>query len=180
MLYFNPRAPCGARLLYASDIGLVDKFQSTRPVWGATTLTFSRSKPANISIHAPRVGRDYRWLSNLRQKIHFNPRAPCGARRNHSFPIYNLHGFQSTRPVWGATAIGATEPRPALISIHAPRVGRDLLESDKITADRNFNPRAPCGARRRRRVRNQSCNHFNPRAPCGARQLAATARQRTR
>ena len=36
----------------------------------------------------------------------------------------------------------------------------------------NFNPRAPCGARRRSRRRRSGSSHFNPRAPCGARLLA--------
>ena len=38
--YFNPRAPCGARqtrIEFASDN---IKFQSTRPVWGATWTAF--------------------------------------------------------------------------------------------------------------------------------------------
>ena len=34
--------------------------------------------------------------------------------------------FQSTRPVWGATKMGGTERGRKDISIHAPRVGRDL------------------------------------------------------
>ena len=34
--------------------------------------------------------------------------------------------FQSTRPVWGATNAKILEIIKAKISIHAPRVGRDL------------------------------------------------------
>ena len=80
----------------------------------------------DISIHAPRVGRDgpeghRRWLHH-----YFNPRAPCGARpaapaedyvtrkisihaprvgRDNRLATANLSAqiFQSTRPVWGAT-----------------------------------------------------------------------------
>ena len=40
-------------------------------------------------------------------------------------------------------------------------------------AARYFNPRAPCGARRRPRVGTFSPQHFNPRAPCGARLCSA-------
>ena len=32
-----------------------------------------------------------------------------------------------------------------------------------------FNPRAPCGARRRKQVFDGISKNFNPRAPCGAR-----------
>ena len=35
--------------------------------------------------------------------------------------------FQSTRPVWGATAILSRLAKPTKISIHAPRVGRDAI-----------------------------------------------------
>ena len=36
--YFNPRAPCGARLDNLVSLLAEAKFQSTRPVWGATTF----------------------------------------------------------------------------------------------------------------------------------------------
>ena len=102
----------------------------------------------------------------------FNPRAPCGARRNvDTFKAW-IAQFQSTRPVWGAT-IGVGIGLPInFISIHAPRVGRDgtcaaVSRSQQIfqstrpvwgatvpaaqltVIHRYFNPRAPCGARRR-------------------------------
>ena len=34
--HFNPRAPCGARQLKRDLIHVAKRFQSTRPVWGAT------------------------------------------------------------------------------------------------------------------------------------------------
>ena len=77
----------------------------------------------------------------------FNPRAPCGARRFGYTPKSRQSIFQSTRPVWGATPVligtkqgeGFQSTRPVwgateslffadvvdIISIHAPRVGRD-------------------------------------------------------
>ena len=36
------------------------RFQSTRPVWGATSSRWSHSVVSKVSIHAPRVGRDGR------------------------------------------------------------------------------------------------------------------------
>ena len=36
--------------------------------------------------------------------------------------------FQSTRPVWGATYTYLTYARGRSISIHAPRVGRDMYQ----------------------------------------------------
>ena len=57
-----------------------------------------------ISIHAPRVGSDIiaRLLRNATN--HFNPRSPCGERRDKGNDFFFIHRFQSTLPVWGATA----------------------------------------------------------------------------
>ena len=55
--------------------------------------------------------------------------------------------FQSTRPVWGATAASSTGCR---IPSH-------------------FNPRTPCGVRRESGHRWSWLCYFNPRTPCGAR-----------
>ena len=125
-----------------------NEFQSTRPVWGATMCTSRRRSSATISIHAPRVGRDRAAHDRSgavvisihaprvgrdggkghagRGHQHFNPRAPCGARRN----------------------IKKKPPSRIKISIHAPRVGRDDKWGQLVYDKQDFNPRAPCGARR--------------------------------
>ena len=105
------------------------RFQSTRPVWARQADRTCAGEQHYISIHAPRAGRDAYFSPVWGGSPYFNPRAPCGARRhvwqyadgkhiisNHApragrdlqFP--NTHkapeGFQSTRPVRGATASG--------------------------------------------------------------------------
>ena len=78
-----------------------------------------------ISIHAPREGRDVFGAVVLRMLIHFNPRAPRGARHK-IFRRTAAHSkFQSTRPARGATIPARNFIRTANISIHAPREGRD-------------------------------------------------------
>ena len=79
---------------------------------------------------------------------YFNPRAPRGARLQLMgfAPVSAL--FQSTRPAWGATAEIPNMAIAAWISIHAPRVGRDRLFLHRRRGRRDFNPRAPRGARR--------------------------------
>ena len=53
--------------------------------------------------------------------------------------------FQSTLPVWGGTKITISNSFSQRISIHPPRVGRDL-ETDKLpSSSSNFNPPSPCG-----------------------------------
>ena len=56
--YFNPRAPCGARRAVNGHAEGASRFQSTRPVWGATGSLPQIVMIFEISIHAPRVGRD--------------------------------------------------------------------------------------------------------------------------
>ena len=110
---FNPRAPCGARLMDQAAAAGNNEFQSTRPVWGATTRKLSNVQRAKISIHAPRVGRD-------RMYVHLPMRH---------------NQFQSTRPVWGATNEETERFSPESISIHAPRVGRDYAVAQNLFGD---------------------------------------------
>ena len=79
--YFNPRAPYGARPGWKGNAAASGRFQSTRPIRGATH-TIRRIKPMeDISIHAPHTGRDSTRRSEGLKLRNFNPRAPYGARR---------------------------------------------------------------------------------------------------
>ena len=122
---FNPRAPCGARRPAIGAAASGAPFQSTRPVRGATpsrrrahfAMSFQSTRPVRgatlcgelllcllgVSIHAPRAGRDRSPRCARRRRRRFNPRAPCGARRACKSREMTLCGFQSTRPVRGAT-----------------------------------------------------------------------------
>ena len=123
--YFNPRAPCGARLRRYPPREKKHKFQSTRPVRGATRAHLRAAGGVHISIHAPRAGRDAAANATNAIPPNFNPRAPCGARQRSSHRrcrdtyfnprapcgarLVDIYGedaqgtFQSTRPVRGAT-----------------------------------------------------------------------------
>ena len=100
-----------------------------------------------ISTHAPLAGRDFPRLVSGVRKFHFNPRAPCGARRRTPQLPLSHPEFQPTRPLRGATT------------------WRDT----KCCVITHFNPRAPCGARHGMGGKDRQDRHFNPRAPCGAR-----------
>ena len=56
-------------------------------------------------------------------------------------------GFQPTRPLRGATHRKVSNFGWFGISTHAPLAGRDALPADTGRGPRDFNPRAPCGAR---------------------------------
>ena len=122
--YFNPRTPCGARHAAFSGVCTASSFQSTHPLRGATHLVAGILTIIIISIHAPLAGRD-----------------PT-VRDGHA----------------------ALE-----ISIHAPLAGRDCFISTQRTDRTDFNPRTPCGARHKPPLPRHSGAYFNPRTPCGAR-----------
>ena len=102
--HFNPRAPRGARL---ADNSRLHDF-------------------TDISIHAPREGRDNSLRFCLSASLYFNPRAPRGARRTSIRRAAIAFLFQSTRPARGATVAALQIFPDDTISIHAPREGRDV------------------------------------------------------
>ena len=82
---------------------LMELFQFTHPVRGATRQGQVDSRGGKVSIHAPREGCDAGML------------LPCMCREM----------FQFTHPVRGATLRGVALDDPLDVSIHAPREGCD-------------------------------------------------------
>ena len=145
-------------------------FQSTHPVWGATRPPRPRWRKAGISIHAPRVGCDWAGTTAARGKSNFNPRTPCGVRPMLSSRFRAKREFQSTHPVWGATKPHLSRLKPSKFQSTHPVWGATAApRAGPATAD-NFNPRTPCGVRPRMRKRPGDHKNFNPRTPCGVRQ----------
>ena len=171
--YFNPRSPCGERRgagrrirgnrlisIHAPRAGsdiqklafLSDSlgFQSTLPVRGATQRQKNRWELFYISIHAPRAGSDDEPAAGRGVPRDFNPRSPCGERRefgqyataaSQQISIhapragsdyaagdyrYNAPGFQSTLPVRGATGINLTAGRWELFQSTLPVRGATI------------------------------------------------------
>ena len=155
----------------------IAEFQSTLPVWGATigelylqvettisihaprvgsdSAHFNRfRKSNNISIHAPRVGSDTYCRHGCGKRSNFNPRSPCGERRQRQ-PGCRARGirFQSTLPVWGAT-------------LHI-RIRRQV--------DKRFQSTLPVwGATRYAKIITGGATYFNPRSPCGERPVKSS------
>ncbi len=123
---FNPRLPCGRRLLTSVNLEHCKQvFQSTPPVWEATRKTSQAIPLRQVSIHASRVGGD-RIASAL----------SCISRQ-----------FQSTPPVWEATNWSDADELGNVVSIHASRVGGDSMALYRWARMTCFNPRLPCGRR---------------------------------
>ena len=73
--------------------------------------------------------------------------------------------FQSTRPAWGATGSAEVKLRGGMVSIHAPRVGRDEIKIVLGGKFSRFNPRAPRGARLNRFGQGDKRNGFQSTRP---------------
>ena len=83
----------------------------------------------------------------MKMRICFNSRTPCGVRHYAKLVITSTSSFQFTHPVWGATVSDGSGLSEQEVSIHAPRVGCDLLSLHQPQSERCFNSRTPCGVR---------------------------------
>ncbi len=72
------------------------------------------------------MGRDKQAFDTHIKAPSFNSRAPHGARRFAIVAITHITMFQFTRPAWGATIAHFRSPFLVFVSIHAPRMGRDV------------------------------------------------------
>ena len=146
-LYFNPRAPCGARQREGQPKEERIIFQSTHPLRGATP--HECRAPAGHSDFNPRTPCGVR-RSGTRHDGHcpyFNPRTPCGVRPTSPPSAATITYFNPRAPC-GARRLPERAHRPhPCISIHAPLAGRDSGDPTHRSAPPYFNPRTPCGVR---------------------------------
>ena len=146
-------------------------FQSTHPVWGATLESPGNwFLGGNFNPRTPCGVRQEHSSFPCGNTCNFNPRTPCGVRQVDSAKSSGLAEFQSTHPVWGATTDTLSTTLTAVLfqSTH-PVWGATLKFSNSHSAERNFNPRTPCGVRPAPAALHTCFAHFNPRTPCGVR-----------
>ena len=189
--HFNPRAPCGARRWRGTDNCLRCEFQPTRPLRGATIMYRRPTFLTGFQPTRPLRGATAVLSISILRIRYFNPRAPCGARRNFVTTSKSAAKFQPTRPLRGATlwalrhgAVEHFNPRAPCgarlcsedgirrmrISTHAPLAGRDKKLSTVGFDTLQFQPTRPLrGATGSISTYRQGHWNFNPRAPCGAR-----------
>ena len=176
-LDFNPRAPCGARPVTMYQIATKGKFQSTRPLRGATLAAelevldipqFQSTRP----LRGATSGSCTSWPAVR----YFNPRAPCGARLTRAPEGELASRISIHAPLAGRDQIGKWVQK-ASYEFQSTRPLRGATPAQRLSSSctSNFNPRAPCGARPRpASVSLRASSDFNPRAPCGARRRRHT------
>ena len=111
-----------------------------------------------ISIHAPLAGCDTLRVSVAWQRVHFNPRTPCGVRPGRcryctcnahfnprtpcgvrlfaKFDSYSYFSISIHAPLAGCDSSSTSDSKISSISIHAPHAGCDALIPDLLTITR--------------------------------------------
>jgi len=143
---FNPRAPRGARRRADAPDDGKPQFQSTRPARGATAIAADTLAALDVSIHAPRAGRDRSTIRMSKTAKRFNPRAPRGARHGIVCAFAFLRLVSIHAPRAGRDLVSHTLGLVQQVSIHAPRAGRDSAVS-YLEANRPVSIHAPRAGR---------------------------------
>ena len=123
---FNPRSPCGERHVICDDCLFWFDVSIHAPRVGSDHHNCSLYPPARFNPRSP-CGERLFANANFATQSGFNPRSPCGERQVRPAKVLNNDTFQSTLPVWGATHSRGFVILPLLVSIHAPRVGSDII-----------------------------------------------------
>ena len=158
---------------------------------GATRVIERGKFVGAISIHTPHAGRDGVLGARADKSPDFNPHAPCGARPTQQYYGQYELGFQSTRPMRGATLPrsrgkgqilfqstrpmrGATSPCAALLlrlEFQSTRPMRGATKRRNPADSRSdisiHTPHA--GRDQHEQTGREPDQYFNPHAPCGAR-----------
>ena len=190
--YFNPRSPCGERLLALKMSFGTGDFNPRSPCGERHDVLAETAKQLNISIHAPRVGSDSKSTLPIITTVRFQSTLPVWGATLDLTLTTSRATFQSTLPVWGATAARSRSSIRASFQSTLPVWGATPPAQERRRLPPNFNPRSPCGERRcfqfsrytprpisihaprvgsdQRRHRSLCApRHFNPRSPCGER-----------
>ena len=102
--YFNPRAPYGARLPSLPPAARRRRFQSTRPIRGATRVRcLAGSDGDGFQSTRPIRGATKVFIMQNVTPLFQSTRPIRGATPTTTRAIPRVSGFQSTRPIRGAT-----------------------------------------------------------------------------
>ena len=78
--HFNPRTPCGVRLIIENSKLIIELFQSTHPLRGATPSAWPRYCSIRFQSTHPLRGATLQQAPVDAVCHYFNPRTPCGVR----------------------------------------------------------------------------------------------------
>ena len=156
--HFNPLSPHGERRCSrGSTYTTCGYFNPLSPHGERPVTALRMAADLMISIHSPRMGRDLRTGPWRRWRWRFQSTLPAWGETAGTFVPHPQRGFQSTLPAWGETLVMHDVLLQVSISIHSPRMGRDLeADQDRRAAGGDFNPLSPHGERQCRGVEDGS------------------------
>ena len=191
--HFNPRSPCGERLvLLAQDVldggisihALLAESDQRHPQDGQSLQDFNPRSPCGerpvtwmksprrpmISIHALLAESDMPPHCSPIFRSDFNPRSPCGERRDTMTDTQQQPKFQSTLSLRRATAAAFGGGVPSHISIHALLAESDVVVNFSDICLPEFQSTLSLRRATGLRVLHPGFyRNFNPRSPCGER-----------
>ena len=190
---FNPRSPCGERLVFGASSSQPATFQPTLPLRGATTAPVLRRRADHVSTHAPLAGSDGAKSQSCRPVDGFNPRSPCGERLDSiTREQVDEEGFNPRSPCGERLDDLRVRAGVGGVSTHAPLAGSDGVAPIRRGRSSGFQPTLPlrgatanvveaarefwvsthaplAGSDRSFSTRGTTTASFNPRSPCGER-----------
>ena len=117
--FFNPRTPCGVRHDSEMTLSYFTLFQSTHSLRSATVHVFGFEYSKKVSIHALLAECDGIQVRPFIKVWSFNPRTPCGVRRQPPEMRTLTKRFQSTHSLRSATVRNWPVRLGLKVSIHA-------------------------------------------------------------
>ena len=124
--HFNPLAPRGARPKRKRQPQMVADFNPLAPR-GARLIDYLQIlQPETFQSTRPAWGETFSCCFPCAARINFNPLAPCGARRDGAASLSQLAMISIHSPRAGRDILKRLHELCARISIHSPRAGRDL------------------------------------------------------
>ena len=125
---FNSRTPRGVRLTSLAASIALESFNSRTPRGVRPYISSKWRNGFVVSIHAPRVGCDTLDEVAELNLNSFNSRTPRGVRLpRQMLPVLQVHRFNSRTPRGVRRIMGMVQVLRQGVSIHAPRVGCDIL-----------------------------------------------------
>ena len=140
----SPRMGRDRQVLFL--VRLAAQFQSTLPAWGETYFFTKSAKRIAFQSTLPAWGETYNGSERYSDLLFQSTLPAWGETTWYNTPTI-ICPFQSTLPAWGETVIMMATTVDVTISIHSPRMGRDVYEMPQARTISNFNPLSPHGER---------------------------------
>ena len=113
-----------------------------------------------VSIHALLAECDVLHPPLLSDARSFNPRTPCGVRRQPPDNKETIESFNPRTPCGVRLLLDSSPGKACIVSIHALLAECDTRKNNMCIIAYGFNPRTPCGVRLTSPISIRSCARF--------------------